>query len=385
MEELHSQFTFPPKKHARHRLAGWSLCWLLLANFCLTGCATIYGNKQFYYAHDVPPGSPLLAVATANPQTLDLSKLAIPTSNTHDVLGVGDVIDVSVSSGPGYRDQWTLRVDNQGAVNLPYGIGVIPVAGQAPEDAEAMITQAGIQRGIYRAPNVNVTIKRKRLVTVTVLGAVNNPGVKELSPNRTDLLSILVAAGGLAPDAGTNVEIQNAIDMSQRQQESIARGVNGNAITPTNFVMAGAGNGKPIRVDLVSAATKGSNGYAVADGGVVMVEKRDLKAVSVSGLVRKPGAVEYPLGKDFFLLDAITSAGWVSTQVADKVYVIRQPWNAGEQPSVIQCSLARAKHDPTHNLRLAPGDIVTVEHTPATVVMEALNIIRLGFNLNPLL
>lgn len=390
MEEQHSfDISLPIARDTSRRSSrplssrgALGLCFLLLSS--LTGCATVYGNKNFYSAHDLPLNSPLHASATSNPQTLDLTKLAVASGTTNEVLGVGDVLDVSVSAGPGHRDQWSLRVENQGTINIPYGIGPIPVAGQAPEEVEAQITQAGMQRGVYRAPAVNVSVKRKRMITVTVLGAVNSPGVKSLPPNNTDLLSILVAAGGLAKDAGTNVEIQNVIDMSQRNQESIARGGVPGVITPTGYA-SGGGAPKSVRVDLVSAATKGTNGYYVGDGGVVMVEKRDLKDVSVSGLVRKPGPIEFPQGKDFYLLDALTSAGWVSTQVADKVYVIRQAPGDTGTPSVIQCSIARAKHDPSHNLRLAPGDIVTVEHSPLTVVMEALNIIRVGFNLTPLL
>lgn len=346
----------------------------------ITGCAQLYGNKNFYTAHEIPPA--LVAQSTPNSQTLDLSRLAVSAGAANETIGVGDVLDISVSAGPNHREQWALRVDNQGTVNLPYGIGVVPVGGTAPEEAEAAITQLGMQRGVYRAPTVNVAIKKKRTVTVTVLGAVNSPGPKTLAPNRTDLLSVLVAAGGLASNAGTNVEIQNVIDISQQQQEAIARGANPATILPTGYNVSG-GSPKSAKVDLVSAVTKGNNGYFVGDGGVVMVETRDPKAVTVSGLVRKPGPVNFPLGKDFFLFDALTSAGWVSSQVADKVYVIRQSEVPGGQPSVIQCSIARAKHDPTHNIRLAAGDAVSVEHTPATVVLEALGLIRLGFNLNP--
>ncbi len=383
-EQLHS---FPHKdfERSQRRLERPSgscrlLGLLLLLAPLLTGCAQMYGNKNFYAAHELPPS--LIAHSPANAQTLDLSKLAVSAGAANETVSVGDVLDVTVSAGTNHREQWALRVDNQGAINLPYGIGPVPVAGGAPEDAEAVITQVGMQRGVYRAPSVNVAIKKKRTVTVTVLGAVNSPGPKTLSPNRTDLLSVLVAAGGLSANAGTNVEIQNVIDISQQQQEAIARGANPGTILPTGYNVSG-GVPKSAKVDLVSAVTKGSNGYFVGDGGVVMVETRDPKAVTVSGLVRKPGAIDYPMGKELFLIDALTSAGWVSSQLADKVYVIRQsPTGAGE-PSVIQCSIARAKHDPSHNIRLAAGDAVSVEHTPGTVALEALGLIRLGFNLNP--
>ena len=45
---------------------------------------------------------------------------------------------------------------------------------------------------------------------------------------------------------------------------------------------------------------------------------------------------------------------------------------------VIQLSLQDAKGDARQNLRLQPRDVITVEHTPATVALEAVKIIRFG-------
>ena len=140
-----------------------------------------------------------------------------------------------------------------------------------------------------------------------------------------------------------------------------------------------------MKIDLVSAAQSGANDYFVGDRGVVVVEKTDPKAVTVTGLVRKPGRVEFPKGEDLRLLDAISLSGYTSSQVANKVFIIRQP-TPESRSIVIQASLSKASHDPQHNIRLSPGDIVKVEHTPATILMEAFQIIRVGVssNLNPL-
>jgi polysaccharide export outer membrane protein len=59
--------------------------------------------------------------------------------------------------------------------------------------------------------------------------------------------------------------------------------------------------------------------------------------------------------------------------------VIRPLANSSE-PAVIQISLRKAKRSGKSNVRLGPGDIVSVEQTPATVLLEALQLIRVGVN-----
>ena len=86
-------------------------------------------------------------------------------------------------------------------------------------------------------------------------------------------------------------------------------------------------------------------------------------------------------------LDAIAMAGGVASAVADKIYVIRPVPETDGQTAIIQLSLSNAKADAHQNLRLQPRDTISVEHTPATIVLEAIKIIRfgLGASLTPLL
>lgn len=130
-------------------------------------------------------------------------------------------------------------------------------------------------------------------------------------------------------------------------------------------------------VDLVSATASTENSYYVHDGGVVMVEKRDPAPINVTGLVNRPDTYPFPVGKDLTVLGAIAMAGGRSNQVADRVFVIRPLANSSE-PAVIEVSLHKAKRSGKSNIRLGPGDTVTVEQTPTTVLFEALKLIRIG-------
>jgi len=73
-------------------------------------------------------------------------------------------------------------------------------------------------------------------------------------------------------------------------------------------------------------------------------------------------------------------AGGLSSQVADKIYVIRHVSDQPE-PVVIQVSVRDAKTSGQENLALAPGDVVSVEQTPATVMVDGLkSLVRFGVN-----
>ena len=70
--------------------------------------------------------------------------------------------------------------------------------------------------------------------------------------------------------------------------------------------------------------------------------------------------------------------GGLSSTVADKVYVIRPLPDDSGQTAVIEVSLMEAKRDASRNIRLGPRDLVSIEHTPATMLLELVKIIRFG-------
>lgn len=351
------------------------VCGILI--ICSAGCATgRYRAAELPAAFQAPP--------VENAQTVDLSRLASAATSS-EFIARGDVLEVTISAGLTKEDNFTtlVRVNDDGYANL-HDIGDIPLAGLELQEAEAAIASAGIQRGLYRAPHVTVTMKRQRTNRVTVVGAVKEPGQYDLPRGSSNLLTALVAAGGLSEDAGTNVEIRHPgtrIEIQEPERIAAAKvTAAGHSIGPA---LGGGGpkihttTPRSIQVNLVSAAREGSNGYRIEDGGVVMVEKRDPKAVHVAGLVRQPGKYDFPIGNEFRVLDALALAGWTSTPVANKVFVIRRLPQFPE-PQVIQLSIREAKSNGDANLLLAPGDIISVEQTPATILLETIKMLNFG-------
>lgn len=350
----------------------------LLLPLLASGCQEAnhyYAESPWYGGRKLPEN--LRLRRQSNPQEVDLSRLAGGTGSSQQI-GVGDYLEVQIAAGLHENDQSTtaVRVQEDGAITLP-DIGSVQVVGLEPQAAEAMIQTEAVRQDLYRNPTVTVFVKQQKKNRVRVLGAVKSEGTYELSPNSSDVVSAIAAAGGLAINAGQKVEVRNpgaTLMPSEPTPPPMAGNSNGPLIQASS-----SKNMRPASytIDLVSAARSGEGQYLVEDGGIVMVEKRDPPPIFVQGLVRNANQYEYPIGKELRLLDAISLAGGMSNQMADKIFIVRQVEGQTE-PVLIQSSWRRAKRSSEANIRLGPGDVVSVEQTPGTVFMDVLNIIRFG-------
>lgn len=354
--------------------------WIGAIVVWLAGCAS--GPQGEMYTVDKLP-TEMLAAKRGSAKTIDLSRLASAVGNS-ELIDKGDVLQVNIAAGLNERDvvPLTARVREDGQAEIPV-VGPVPVAGLEMAAAEAAIAAACIERQLYRAPHVTVTMKHQRVNKVTVVGAVKEPGVYAIPRRSSDLLAALVAAGGLSDDAGIKVEIRNPRKSSLDGAPTlppIASGGTGDGVDSVGFTVPAdpaSSRMESIQVDLVTATKAGTGGYEVLDGGVVMVEKRDPEPVHVLGLVRSPNRYEFPIAQDLRLLDALALAGGVSNSVANKIYVIRRKPNSN-QTAIVSTTISDAKRNEANNIMLSPGDVISVEQTVSTVLIDALKVINFG-------
>ncbi|MFG0331855.1 MAG: polysaccharide biosynthesis/export family protein, partial [Maioricimonas sp. JB049] len=259
-------------------MAWW--CAVIVIMAAGSGCA---GNR--FNARTLP--RQFHAMPTTNAKTIDLTRLASATLR-NDLINNGDVIEVHISAGLSADDtiEVVSRVNDRGEASLPH-VGDVALEGLELEEAEAVISTACIERGLYRAPHVTVTMKRPKVNRVTVVGAVEEQGTYELRSGQTDLLAALVAAGGLAEDAGTIVEIRHPGYRKSRRSpapppiaDEGAPGT-GHALTSHDAATEPAGtsaapaSAEALRVDLTSLTTVSEgNRLQLDDGTVIMVERR---------------------------------------------------------------------------------------------------------------
>lgn len=350
---------------------------LLLTGIALisSGCAT-----TAHTAATLP--AQMQAPPPRSAQRVDLSQMATAPVRS-DSLHPGDVVQVSVATGVEVRGalEWDVRVSDTGELNLPI-IGPVPVDGLTTTEAAERITQEAIARGKYIAPKITVVIEKPRTYQVRVVGAVNEPDTYELPASRSDLLMALTRAKGLAEDAAMTVEIRHPESLDLAREE-LAR--EEDAALEGNVVQAGF-RGRPgrrpqrVHVDLNEVAEMSAEDLRLYDGSVVMVSRRSPRRVNVLGLVREPSAVDMPEGEDLYLLDAIARAKGTTNGVANKVTITRRVEGESE-PVIIEATLRDARRGGPSNIRLAPGDVVTVEQTPLTVAVDTITtFFRVGFS-----
>jgi protein involved in polysaccharide export with SLBB domain len=360
---------------------GWIAMAPLLSLIVLAGCKTAdYRGATMPAELRAPPANRVAH--------MDIAGMVGPGTGTNQI-NPGDLLAITVASGrneEGEKKPIQVRVASDGTVDAP-PIGPVPVAGLEPVTAEQQITQAAIARGVFVRPSVTLQVVKPAVNRITVLGAVMDPGVKELPKGSSDLARALASAGGLTEEASTKVDVLRystqsfLADAGAHSPAASASGVrlasyNSNAVSSNGEMNPP----QTMRIDLAQVPEKNIPNYSLGDRDVVMVLPHEKQIIHVTGLVHQPNQFELPHHQDVTVLDAIAMAGGISSPVADKVFVIRRFPNM-PKPAVIQVSIADAKRDGNENLRLASGDLVSVERTMSTVMVDTvMTVFRVGFS-----
>ena len=118
------------------------------------------------------------------------------------LLGPDDQLDIS---GPELTDfaSKPVRIDGDGDIQAPL-VGRVHVSGLTVLQTEQKLNKA--LSTYIRQPQVVVNVVEVRSQPVSVLGAVNAPGVHQVQGHKT-LLEMLALAGGIRQDAGYSVRI----------------------------------------------------------------------------------------------------------------------------------------------------------------------------------
>jgi polysaccharide export outer membrane protein len=123
------------------------------------------------------------------------------------LLGPDDQLEIS---GPELTDLAgkPARIDSDGDIQVPL-VGRVHVAGLTVQQSEQELDK--VLSTYIRHPQVSVSIVEVRSSPVSVLGAVNTPGVHQVQGHKT-LLEMVAMAGGIRPDAGYSVRITRELE-----------------------------------------------------------------------------------------------------------------------------------------------------------------------------
>lgn len=337
---------------------------ILLLCLLISGCS----QKQVYR----PAKLPVEFQAKPVP---DLRNIPLPDladqSVRSDVIMSGDILQVTVATDLENRPNAVpVRVDDLGIIQVPY-IGPVQVGGLRFADAERAIAAAAVEREVFRHPTVTVVRSDARTHRVTVVGAVNKPGVYELPASNSSVLAALVAAEGLNSKAGPIVEIRRAAgsDLTTERLPLTASEDFPDGVRPAGW--NGSTSVRVQQINLISPVSGSPSEYRLSDGDVVNVAEREALPFFVDGLVSKPGAYPMPPDQPIRILDAIALAGGKSNPLANEVWIVRHV-PGREEPVLIKVSLRRAKEDARENLLIAAGDVISIEETPGTFIYNLL-------------
>jgi len=198
------------------------------------------------------------------------------------------------------------RVDMKGDINLPLA-GSIHAAGLTVSDLEAKIRTR--LETFVRSPDVVVTITDFRSQPVSVLGAVNNPGVLQVAGHKS-LFEVLSMAGGLDPDAGSTVKITRSLEWGRVPLPGTADDASG------RFSIAS------VDVKRIMAANDPELNIAVKPFDVIMVPSAD--TVYAVGCVHKPGGFVMGRNRSLSALQVLALAeGLDRFSVPQKAKIIR--------------------------------------------------------------
>jgi polysaccharide biosynthesis/export protein len=123
------------------------------------------------------------------------------------LLGPDDQLEIS---GPELTDLTNkpVRIDGEGNIAVPLA-GSVHVAGLTVQQTEQQLDKA-LSKYI-RNPQVAVNVAEVRSAPVSVLGAVNSPGVHQVQGHKT-VLEMLSLAGGIRQDAGYSIRITRELE-----------------------------------------------------------------------------------------------------------------------------------------------------------------------------
>lgn len=289
----------------------------------------------------------LLAPAAAWCDTGTVIPVPAKVQSLQYTLGSGDQIMLHVMDLDDISDK-PVRVDPSGNIDVPL-IGRVPVAGLTVEQFREELSKKLTK--YIESPQIAISVTEYHSQPVSILGAVNAPGVQQLQgPKR--LLDLISSAGGLKAEAGSKLTITRqvkwgAIPVSESHTDSSGQ-----------FFKA------EIPIDELTTTQDPSLNIYMRPNDTVTVPKADL--VYVMGQVKRAGGFPITSHQSMSLLRAVAMAEGLDRDAAPAKARIMRASNKGSEPAAdtlvdLKSILAGKAPD----VQLHPDDVLFVPDSSA--------------------
>jgi polysaccharide export outer membrane protein len=240
-------------------------------------------------------------------------------------IGASDLVHLNVYDSPELSQSF--RVDKQGNLNLPLLRTSLHADGLLPDALRDEIVTALRAQHLLVNPVVDVSVVEYRSRGVNIAGAVKTPvTIQDVGDLR--ILAALSQAGGLLPDAGPEIIVEQANGSMQRLSvRELYDGLHPELNIP---ILAGA----QIRVP-------------------------QCERVFVVGNVKRPGAFPFQSLQDTTVLQLLALSGGLDSFTHNRAYIYREQLGS-DQKIEIEIPLRRILDRKAQDVKLAANDILYV-------------------------
>jgi polysaccharide export outer membrane protein len=246
-----------------------------------------------------------------------------------------------------------IEVGSDGKIILPM-VGKVQASGVSVRDVEADLTTR--YRTYFKDPQLTVTVTDYRSQPVTVVGAVNTPGVIQLR-GPTRLMRVISQAGGLKPEAGDRIIITRRLPPNQGIATTPSSPATGLTEPNASFYL------KEVDLLKIVDGTDPSANLIVEANDLITVPRA--KMVYVIGDVGRPGG--YVLdghSSKLTVLQAIALAGGVNRSAAYGSTKILRPTPGGDTTRTeTQIDLKKILASKSPDISLHADDILFVPNS----------------------
>jgi polysaccharide export outer membrane protein len=258
-------------------------------------------------------------------------------------IGPEDLIEITVFEDEKLNK--TVRVSSQGNISLPL-LGILRVKDLTANELEKEIRDLLAEKYLQN-PNVSVFIKEYRSQRISVMGAVDKPGVYEVSGQKT-ILDMLAMAGGLRGGTDSAGQLLFLIRPPRPEEETSKEKKDSEEQAPKTFV-----------IDLEELLIKGdlTLNLPLTNGDVINVPIAG--KIFVGGEVKNPGGFTLS-GKKMTVSQAITLAGGLKYEANGSETKIFRYSEKGTERETFSVDVYAIQNGETEDTNLRENDIIIV-------------------------
>jgi polysaccharide export outer membrane protein len=245
---------------------------------------------------------------------------AQPANKTEPVLGVGDVVKISVFQNPDLATE--ARISETGQISFPL-LGTVPIAGLTVSAAQQKLEKLLRDGAFVNNPQVTIQTTQIRSSQLSILGQVAKPGRYPIDIVGSTVSEMIATAGGVLP-GGADV-----------------------------VTLVGKRDGKPVKLDIdlpaILQAGQAQLDVPVENGDILYVDRAP--SIYIYGEVQRPGQLR--LERGMTLTQALAAGGGLTPRGTERGIQVRRK-DASGVVKVVEVH----PNDPLQN-----GDVIYVRES----------------------